>query len=410
METDHGYLPQLESREQFFDYLGGYGEGTPSRNLIKTYMLETAGRGHRTPDLINLFPERIRLQQLDDTLYHVEDTEHKDNVVGLLEKLEDRHPVVYTTMKSNESKKWIQEIVDRNPWLDRLWLSSPILFELWNRVPRTATPDRYVQLGFDHEARYESLSYLDNDKDGSEDTTDHGEEDSFRGIAERRKAKVTITERLSILSEKLESLIKLYDPLHSLVQLQVPGTDTGGHRLYYDGHATNRTKSFVDHRATIKFVLKFYRTLTERVEERLWFDTEKVNGNNYTIRGTPVTIRFHEPLSTATFERFIDLGFKRQTSLLRIGGYISRHGATKVHIAAIDRHLWQPLLLEVTSRQLLGVLPRDTCGNTIHRLVTNIQRSLDPNIEVWLGSETYESDVAASMSATTLELTSCLLA
>ena len=114
METDLGYLPPLESREKFFDYLGGYDGGTSSRNLIKTYMLETAGQRHQTPDLTNLFPERIRLQQLDDTLYLVKDDQHEGNIVGLLEKLEDRHPVVYTTMKSNESKKWIQEIVGRN--------------------------------------------------------------------------------------------------------------------------------------------------------------------------------------------------------------------------------------------------------------------------------------------------------
>jgi len=114
-----------------------------------------------------------------------------------------------------------------------------------------------------------------------------------------------------------------------------------------------------------------------------------------------VTIRFGEPLSEATFNRFVDLGLQRRTSRFRIGGYVTRRGPTKVHMAAIDRHLWQPFLLEATSRQMLVVLPRGTCGNTVHRLVTNVQRYLDPSAKVWLGSEPYEEAVANSMAATT---------
>jgi len=55
--------------------------------------------------------------------------------------------------------------------------------------------------------------------------------------------------------------------------------------------------------------------------------------------------------------------------------------------------------MEATSRQLLGVLPSGTCGNTIHRLVTNVQRYLNPNIDVWLGSKLYTETVADSMAA-----------
>lgn len=104
-------------------------------------------------------------------------------------------------------------------------------------------------------------------------------------------------------------------------------------------------------------------------------------------------------MSEATFARFVDLGLKRRTSRFRIGGYVTWRGPTKVHVAAIDRHLWQPFLLEATSSQLVAVLPRGTCGNTIHRLVTNVQRLVDPRIDVWFGSERYEAAVQESMLA-----------
>jgi hypothetical protein len=55
----------------------------------------------------------------------------------------------------------------------------------------------------------------------------------------------------------------------------------------------------------------------------------------------------------------------------------------------LDRHLWQPLFLEITDRQIVVIVPQGTCGNTIHRLVTNVQQFLDPGVEVWVGNQPY---------------------
>ncbi len=128
-------------------------------------------------------------------------------------------------------------------------------------------------------------------------------------------------------------------------------------------------------------------------------DTTQVGEDGFSVSGAPLTIRFSEQLSEATFNRFVDLALRRRTSRFRIGGYVTRRGPTKVHLAGIDRHLWQPFLLEATSHHLLALLPQGTCGNTVHRLVTNVQRYLDPKVDVWLGSEKYEVAVAESMNA-----------
>ena len=407
MATDSGYLPRLQSREAFVDHLEGYTEptvaelrdGKLTRKLLKTYMLETARHDHATPELAALFPPHIQMHRLDDTLYRVEDATHEGRVVGLLEALEERHPVFYTTLAADDSNKWVRQVVDRNPWLDRLWLSSPILFELWKYVQRTTPAHRYVRLGFEHEAWYETASNL-SDTDGAEvDDDEPADDEAAHGFVERRRSKVALTERLGVLQEKLPQFRDLYDPMHSLVQLQIPSGSRGGHLLYYDGHATNRSDSFVEHRAAVAQVLGLYRRITEHSEDQLWVDTTEVGDDGFTVKGAPVTIGFRQPLSEATFNRFVDLGLERRTSRFRIGGYVTRRGPTKVHVAAIDRHLWQPFLLEVTSKQLVAVLPRGTCGNTIHRLVTNVQRLLDPSVDVWLGNERYETAVENSMLA-----------
>ena len=408
MSSDRGYLPVLESREEYFDLLEGFApsqeEAPPSgalqRRRIKTYMLETSRQSH-APQLQSLFSDAIGLGRVDDTLYRVHDAAHDGKVVGLLEALHDRYPVLYTALLVEESNKWIREAVDGNPWLDRLWLSSPILFELWKYVQRNTPPHRYVRLGFEHEAWYETPSDLEESGERPSDEgdlSDEGEDVPLNWI-ERRRSRVALTERLALLNTKLKRLMDLYDPLHSLVQLQIPGGERGGHRFYHDGQATNWSDSFLEHRATVGLVVKLYRAVTELAEERLWVDLTQVGEDGYSLTGAPVTIQFREPLSEATFNRFVALGLQRRTSRFRIGGYITRRGPTKVHLAGIDHHLWQPFLLEATNKHLICVLPRGTCGNTIHRLVTNVQRYLDPRVDVWLGSQRYGEAVAESMTA-----------
>ncbi len=409
MSTATGYLPRLDTRESYIDHLEGFtapegkehDKNGSMRTRIKTYMLETASGDHVVPEIDSLFPDAVHLHRMDDTLYRVEDAAHDRKVVGLVEALDERHPVLYTTLPVSESDKWVRQRIDPNPWLDRLWLSSPILFELWTYVQRNTPTDRYVRLGFEHDAWYEAPSDHNSADEGLVEGKEPSDEDEETPLSriERRRSRVSLTERLALLNTKLEPLMRLYDPLYSLVQLQIPGRERGGHRLYHDGRATNWTDSFLEHRATVRMVTKLYRRVTDRAEARLWVDTTQVGQDGFSLTGAPVTIRFSAQLSEPTFKRFVDLALRRRTSRFRLGGYITERGPTKVHLAGIDRHLWQPFLLEATSRQLLLVLPRGTCGNTIHRLVTNIQRYLDPRVDVWLGSETYRDTVAQSMSA-----------
>ena len=115
MPSDSGYLPLLHSRENYVEYLEGFsrsenGEslgGKPKRTRIKTYMLETARSDQVDPELGNLFPSAVALHRLDDTLYRVQDATHGGQVVGLIESLDARYPVLYTTLPANESNKWI---------------------------------------------------------------------------------------------------------------------------------------------------------------------------------------------------------------------------------------------------------------------------------------------------------------
>ena len=394
-----GYLPALATREDYVDLLEGHAapsaDGSayfePGRTLLKAYMLETARNGRTVRDLPEAFPEGVSLEEVDDSLFRVHDAKaHEGHIVGLLENIDERHPIFYTTMRSASSDRWVKNNVDKSPWLDRVWLSSHILSEIWDQVRTAHNPERYVRLGFEHEAKYEIPEglFIEHDED-----LDEMEDETGSTIFERRRSKVNLTERIGELNKTLPDLRKLYNPLHSLIQLQMPAKGRGGHLFNYDGKVTNRGASFVEHRAIASAVVKLYKLVTEEAEQKLWFKASPVGNSGFRFDGAPVFIQFEEQLSQETFDRLVDYGFQRQTSILRIDGYIHRHGPTKIHMSAIDHHLWQPFLMEVTNHHIILLLPDGTCGNTIHRLVTNIQRYITPKIEVWLGSEPYERAV-----------------
>ena len=199
-------------------------------------------------------------------------------------------------------------------------------------VHTTHHPDhRFVRLGFEHEAWYEissDLNAADDDISDEEHTSGENEETPLSRI-ERRRSTVYLTERITLLKTKLQPLMDLYDPLHSLVQLQIPGGEGGGHRFYHDGRATNWSDSFIEHRAAVALVVRLYRNVTSHVEDRLWVDTTQVGEYGFSVTGAPVTSRFSDQLGERTFNRFVDLALRRRTSRFRIGGYVTRRGPTK---------------------------------------------------------------------------------
>ena len=148
-----------------------------------------------------------------------------------------------------------------------------------------------------------------------------------------------------------------------------------------------------DHRQHLEFVLKIYKRAIEATEQMAWQHTEKTTiataSQVQPLIGAPVLIKFSEPLSQSVFDNFITNTFHRNPNRFRLWGNPIQLGPRKVHVYGIDRHLWQQIFLEITERQIVAILPRGTCGNTVHRLVTNVQQFLDPGVQVWVGDKEY---------------------
>jgi hypothetical protein len=140
--------------------------------------------------------------------------------------------------------------------------------------------------------------------------------------------------------------------------------------------------------------MRLYEQVTAAIEHRLWFDAERTTlsdgSASFTFTGAPVTLVFDPPLSSATFQNLVATTFEKGQGPLRLMGNPIYLGKRKAHIYGVDLHLWQRIYLEITPARLTAVLPRGTCGNTVHRLVANIQRYVAPTVKAHIGDIGYD--------------------
>jgi len=413
-------LADVTTRQEALDLLEGYAEErqrelsefSGRRPLVKSYMLETVPQDRKQPDLDQiLLRAGSELQPLDETLSKIRNMQD-GKTIGLLERLFPRFPVIYTCEETRVMDPWVNNLVQSSPTLDRLWLSGIAFEQLLGTVMKLCPGHRYGRLVFRHSNIFGPTdasvppSLPSDDDDGPEDdTADENDERDLMAngdnyIPERRDTRFEMIDRLNVLEQKLPQMRDLYTPLHAISQLRFPARGPGGHDFFYHGKATNRSDSFADHRQHIRFVLKVYSNATEQTEATTWRSAEssrvRTGSETRLLIGAPVLLKFGEALPLETFQKFITSTFRRKANKFRLWGNPIELGPSKVHVYGLDRHLWQPIFLEITDRHIVAIIPPGTCGNTVHRLVTNVQQFLDPGVKVWVGDQKYEDVIRTS--------------
>ena len=249
-------------------------------------------------------------------------------------------------------------------------------------------PDRFVTLKFKHQARFEDTLWDERDGEGMDD------EEDFEEPIERRASTLAITERSNQIALFLPELQKHHPPFKAIRTLRIPAAEArGGYDFWSWGKVTYRAPTFRDGRSQILSITRLYEKTTQIIEERVWFLGEKTTlrdgGESLTLTGAPVTLTFDPPLPLSTFQSFVTTTFERGQGPLRLWGNPIYLGERKVHIYGIDLHLWKRIYVEITPRRMTLILPQGTCGNTVHRLVTNVQRYLDPAVQVFIADVCY---------------------
>jgi hypothetical protein len=367
---------------------------------VKTHLLELLnGKCQASPqDIVQIFGRRnVNLRSLEDGLFLVSNGEGD---IGFLERLGSRVVGIYSTTKAEPLKAWVRHLVLHSPEIDHVWLSGMTFGVLWQLVTKLSRPYRFTRLVFTHNSIFDIDGGLPEPDEDDEPVGQDVSGEDAEPIIERRDTAFRLVDRVGEIQEKLEDLQKLYSPLYAISQLRFPSpVGRGGHDFYDDGRVTDRSESFRDHRSHLIFVVRIYEQLLRSTEEQTWYSIKEsigVPGQFHRIVGAPVVVRFKEPLTPSVFQQWITATFERKRNRFRLWGHPVRLGPTKVHVYGVDRHLWRPLFLELTATGCTAIIPNGTCGNTVHRLVTNIQRYLDPGATAFVGDKPYRQLVEES--------------
>ncbi|MEU4154506.1 hypothetical protein [Streptomyces sp. NPDC026659] len=376
-------LPKFDQKSDYFDYFSGDGSKVRqledkklAAGLQKSYILETVDGGNPNSRLSveELFSRSgLQAAQLSRERSAYEISTENGERVALVEQVDNRYLTLYTLLPSNQSDKLVRSAVSVNPFLDHLWLSSQSFLALWTNVLAGNSGRRYGKITFEHESIYEV-----SEEEAGEYLPD-----------ERRTSRFTMVDKLEVMAQKMDPLQQEYAPLASITQMRLPAQGRGGHDLYYDGKVTNRSGSFVDHRSTLHGVVEMYRSLTRSVERQLWTSVSPSSSFGGASVGSVAEIVFSKPLAEDIFRRWVLSIFNNRRNRFRLTGYAKWLNGTKVHANAIDQHLWQPLVMEFTPARIVAVLPHGTCGNSVNRLVSNIQRFIDPKVTAYIGNKEY---------------------
>lgn len=394
-------LPRLNTRREYFDYLDHWTVGTvndlrahmTNRALVKAYLLETSRFNGARDAIAALRSAHQEVDQIDHALYRLRWVGEGADW-ALVEVEDQRYPVVYTALDSQEANRRVDHLLSTSPLLDRAWFAAPMFQRLWKVVLEAFPEHRFSQIVFEHESLFEALADDLTPTSSDDEDQDDVRESEDRIEVERRRARMQITERIGKLAKALAKMRPEYEPLESIVRLRIPAPRRGGHDVYFDGRFTNRSDSMTSLRQTVGMVTNIYRHTTEKAEEASWPKSSDVMATRQPMSlGAPLLVKFSEKLEQPTFERWI-AALKRKNNRFRLWGNPIELSKGKVHLYAVDTHLWQPIDLEITRNHLYALLPAGTCGNTIHRLVANIQRFVDPKLEIYIGSESYESFIA----------------
>jgi hypothetical protein len=410
------YIRNIRDRHQMIRFFDGYAiermeeldKRKLKRPLVKTHLIELLNgkRSCTPPELIETFGKnRMRLEPLDHQLFFAEDAQIGE--IGFLEHLRPRVVALYSTMKSDELNRYTRRLVMRSPEIDHVWLSGLTFGVLCDLVAKLSRPHRFTKLVFTHD------SIFDIDSSRSElelEEEETAQSEDLEEVVEKRATSFRLVDQVGVIQEKLGKLQELYFPLYAISQLRFPSpVGRGGHDFYDNGRVTNRSQSFRDHRSHILFVVRIYEQLLKSTEEQAWYsirESVSTPGQFCRIVGAPVIVRFREELSRDVFDRWVLSTFGRKRNRFRLWGHPIRLGPAKVHVYGVDRHLWQPLFLELTAKGCTMIIPNGTCGNTVHRLVTNIQRYLDPGAEAFIGEKHYKQIVEESVKGIPYELDS----
>lgn len=314
----------------------------PDSAPLKTFVVEAHGGGSNR-DLLGALADGGRLRATDDRhLYVIE----QEDIELWVDTLDARFWSFHTWSAANAANRYLKGQLQKRRDLDWMWLPSQHLQGIWPRSDLR-----------------QLLSDFRGDRMLPEGVT--GRDVRFR---------VEGADSGSLLewvaqNPDFESAVS-YDRVGYRVEDEHFGrADEALHRL---GRFVAGGDSFELHQEFVRTVTERYAALVRAVEACAW-SIEELSGDGFTSRGAPILIRYRE---IPDMEQFLEELFSAREPF-RLWGAPGEVAEGVHHVDAVDLHVGQAVRIDVAQQWLRIYLPAGACGNSVVRLVSNLQHRFD---------------------------------
>lgn len=271
-----------------------------------------------------------------------------------VDRLDPRFWSFHTEMPAHPARRFLHERVQARRDLDWLWLPSEHLRQVSRSGP----------------ARRLRTEFSGQDLRGTD----------APGTGLRLQATGSQAEKLlDFLSESEE-----YRAALSLDAIQVSIDDGAGGKLT---EAVDRKGQFVasgdsldTHLQFVRSVVARYAAFVELLEAKAigWDPLDPDQDGGAALVGGPIGIRFSEPIPD--LQLFVDEMFDSTEPFRLWGVPVIEQGVAELD--AVDLHVGQRLRMDVGPSWMRVYLERGACGNTVARLVSNLQHRFDSRLEL----------------------------
>lgn len=313
--------------------------------LLKTFVLEAHDRGDAERLLRELAEDADVLPTEDAYLHRLVD----GDVEFYVDHLDDRFWSFHTWSPAASAHRSLKGRVDRRRDVDWTWLPSAHLQELW----REGRP-----------------TWLNSDFRGERLLPD-----------DEPARRVGFQFRGSDLSDLL-ALFQSSSLEHAIAYDQVgvfahdPAFGSVNEAVTRLGRFVARGDSFQLHEEIVRLTIGRYRRVIDAVEGRaLSWSGDEASG--FRLAGSAVTLSFGR--SIPDLDRFLGALFSSREPF-RLWGVPRMLGTSVAAVEAVDLHVGQRLRFEIGTTWLRVFLTEGACGNTVARLVANLQHRFDARV------------------------------
>lgn len=346
-------------RQDFLSYLtravgaapGGTAvEGLVAPGTVKTRVLE-AHPGEPSPDgvaqLLAETAERLGMRRspLGDELWSLDG----DEVRVFVDTLNPRFWLLHSTSQADRVQRVVKSALGVDARLDTAWLPADLLQQLDGR-------HTYVRLAFDADDLLGQDSAVQRSRVRFEGDTPEGLVDLLKGDS-RYAGTTSITAMGGYVGDNNLGVAHLVAD--------------------YRGAFTTARGDFEVAANAIWRMVDLYQAFVTALEERHRLTAEPMREEGLYLDGDVATIAFPHAVDVA---RLVE-GLFQAKEPFRLWAVPREVDENEWVADAVDLHVGQPLRLELSPWDVRVLLEPDTCGNSLARLLTNLQQHLDARIE-----------------------------